>query len=359
MKTQRTITMTMISKTGLLFYSTLKLVLIALFSLSLNYAGNVLAAEEVVCNGDDLLELLADVDPDRLALLRKQADGEIYGSSRLWKISKAGVPDSWVFGTMHMADDRISVLPQSAREAFAHSKTVLVEVTDMLDPVAAKSNILKLKHLTFRLDGSTIESDLSEDQLAQLKLAVEARSLPYELVIGMQPWMLAPAIGNPLCEVAAKKLGKPILDAKIMKMALERGKNLVALETTEEQLIAISSMPWKFQIQALIETLEMGAKLDDIRETMKHLYVKGDISMIIPAIRYFTNNSQADDALTEFQDKLVVQRNIKMARRANDHFQKGSVFMAIGAMHLPGKTGLVALLEKKGFHAQAVETPLY
>ena len=350
------ITMATISRTGLLIYGTVKLTFIAMFSLSLNFASNVYASEEAACRGNELLSTLADNDPGAFALLRKQANDTKYGNSRLWKISKTGLPDSWVFGTMHMADGRISALPQPAGIAYENSKTILVEVTDMLDPDAAKSNILKFRHLTFRLDGSTIESDLNSVQLQKLKSAVKARGLPYEIVIRMQPWMLAPAIGNQLCEIAAKKLGKPLLDAKIMKMALKDGKELVALETTEEQLTAISSMPWDFQIKALVETLELGDKLDDIRETMKDLYVKGDIAMIIPALRHFTKKPDVNRDASEFQDKLVVQRNLKMVKRAGVYFQNGSTFMAVGAMHLPGKTGLISLLEDGGYQVQAVET---
>ncbi|MCP4184796.1 MAG: TraB/GumN family protein [Hyphomicrobiales bacterium] len=351
--------MTLISRAGLLFYGTIKLIFVAIFSISLNFASNVYAGEEVACAGSELLWPLANDDPEAFAMLRKQADRILYGNSRLWKISKPGLPDSWVFGTMHMADANISALPQSASKAYENSKTILVEITDMLDPDAAKANIFKLKHLTFRLDGSTIDSDLNSHQMRKLKLAAKARGLPYELAIRMQPWMLAPAIGNQLCEIEAKKQGKPFLDAKIMNMALEDGKELIALETTEEQLTAISSMPWDFQIKALVETLELGDRLDDIRQTMKRLYIKGDIGMIVPALRHFTKKPDANPDFTEFQDKLVDQRNVRMVKRANEYFQKGNSFMAVGAMHLPGITGIISLLEQGGYQVQAVETPLF
>ncbi|MCP5017375.1 MAG: TraB/GumN family protein, partial [Ketobacter sp.] len=43
--------------------------------------------------------------------------------------------------------------------------------------------------------------------------------------------------------------------------------------------------------------------------------------------------------------------------RAEKYFQKGNVFMAVGALHLPGNDGLVALLERQGFSVEAVDTP--
>jgi len=353
------INMAILLRTGTLFYATLKLTLIAMFSLSLNYAGNVSAGEEIACAGSEMLGPLANNDPGTFKMLRKQASKISYGNARLWKISKSGVPSSWVFGTMHMADARISELPQSVKAAYRQANTVLVEVTDMLDPDAAKSTIVKLKHLTFRLDGSTIETDLTDDQLQKLKVAAKARGLAYELAIRMQPWMLTPAIGNQLCEVAAKKHGKPFLDTKIMKLALEDGKQLVALETTQEQLTAIASMPRDFQIKALVETLELGEKLDDIRQTIKRLYISGDIAMIVPALRHFTENQDTKQDFNLFQEKLVIQRNFNMIKRADAYFQKGGAFMAVGALHLPGKTGLISLLQQRGYQVQAVETPLF
>jgi uncharacterized protein YbaP (TraB family) len=350
--------MQMFTRSGLFIYGALKLLLVGLFSLSLNYAVSVSAGEELACTGEDLLVTLASQNPDVVLEMRQKASEAKYGNSRLWKISRNDLPDSWLFGTMHMATNKVSTLPESARTALDRSDKVLVEITDMMDPEKAQATIIKLKHLTFRLDGSTIEADISAQQLEKLKAAIGERALPYELAIRMQPWMLAPAISNQLCEVVAKQQGKLFLDAKIMRIALDNGKELVALETTEEQLSAIASMPKDFQITSLVETLELGEKLDDIKETMKNLYVKGEIGMILPVIRHFSDESMNNIGFKEFQEKLVVQRNLKMAERANSHFEKGNVFMAVGALHLPGENGLVALLERHGFSVETVSTAI-
>ena len=342
-------------KIALIGYSTIKLLLIALFSLSLNYASQASGGENIVCSGEDLLVNMAKTEPETLVKLRQIAAKTINGNGRFWKISKRGVADSWLFGTIHMADDKVSHMPQLASTAFEKSETVLVEITDMLDPQKASANIIRLKHLTFRLDGSTAESDLSPKQIETLKAAIGARALPYALAIRMQPWMLAPAISNQLCELAAKKNGKLFLDAKIMKMAIQEGKKLVALETSDEQLRAMASMPRKFQISMLVETLELGDRLDDVKETMKSLYVNDELALIMPVVRYLSGNDADETGFDEFQKIMIIQRNIKMAERANQYLEQGSVFMAVGALHLPGKNGLVALLEKDGFLVEAVD----
>ena len=353
------------TKSALFVYGAMKLGLIGFFVFTINQANPASAAQEPVCEGRDLMVELAKSDPATLDNLRQQAAKTIYGDARLWKLSKPGIADSWLFGTMHMADDKVSVLPEPALAAFNRADKVLVEITDMIDPQKARANIAKLQHLTFRLDGTTIESDLSGDQLNLLKAAIKARELPYALAIRMQPWMLAPVISNQLCELTAKKNGKRFLDAKIMKMAIDDQKQLIALETSEEQLSAIASMPYKFQLTMLVETLGLGNKLDNIKETMKALYAEGKISMIVPLVRHYsakytgksTGEVEREQGFDEFQQKLVVQRNLNMAARAAQHFARGRVFMAVGALHLPGNDGLVALLEKQGFAVDAIATP--
>jgi hypothetical protein len=45
----------------------------------------------------------------------------------------------------------------------------------------------------------------------------------------------------------------------------------------------------------------------------------------------------------------VRKRNAVMAQRAIPWLEKGGVFMAVGALHLPGNEGVVALLQQAGF----------
>ena len=348
--------MTGISKTTLLFYGTIKLVFIALFSLSIIFSANspANAREEIVCKGSDIVAELAKSNPEKLAELRAQAAKEKYGDARLWKISKPGLPDSWVFGTMHMSGKRISTMPPVVQKAFDRSQTVMVEIIDMLDRKKATKIVMGLKHLTFRLDGTTIESDITAEQMEKVKAAIKARALPYELTIRMQPWMLAPSITTQLCEIEAKRKGNEILDSKIANLALKNGKKLIGLETTKEQMTLIASMPHSYQVKSLVDSLKLGDVLDDIKQTMKSLYVKGEIAMIIPLIRHVSQSLASGPEFEEFQQKIVVERNKNMIKRAGDHFAKGKAFMAVGALHLPGDDGVVALLVENGYSVEAV-----
>jgi uncharacterized protein YbaP (TraB family) len=44
-----------------------------------------------------------------------------------------------------------------------------------------------------------------------------------------------------------------------------------------------------------------------------------------------------------------------MRDRALSFLRRGGAFIAVGAVHLPGKEGLLALFEKEGYHVDALE----
>ena len=62
-----------------------------------------------------------------------------------------------------------------------------------------------------------------------------------------------------------------------------------------------------------------------------------------------------NDAFAGFQEKLLTDRNIKMRATAEPLLEQGRVFIAIGALHLPGKQGLVALLREAGYTVTPIE----
>jgi hypothetical protein len=55
-----------------------------------------------------------------------------------------------------------------------------------------------------------------------------------------------------------------------------------------------------------------------------------------------------------FQKALITDRNKRMANRIADFAGKQPVFIAVGALHLPGEKGVIELLRKKGFLVEAV-----
>src|SRR5437870_2156489 len=90
-------------------------------------------AEAPVCAGTDLLASLAKSDPATFNKVETEAAAVPNGKGLLWKLEKSGEKPSFLFGTMHMTDARVTTLPTAAQKAYAGADTIIIETTDALD----------------------------------------------------------------------------------------------------------------------------------------------------------------------------------------------------------------------------------
>src|SRR5690606_33901337 len=102
------------------------------------------ARAEPACHGQDLMARMKAEEPVKYAAVRAEADAVPDGHGRLWRVEKDGVSPSFLFGTMHLSDPRVTVLPPAAEAAFAGAGSVVIETTDVLDP--AKMTEAMLTH---------------------------------------------------------------------------------------------------------------------------------------------------------------------------------------------------------------------
>ena len=314
-------------------------------------------AQDASCGGRNLIAEMKTSDPARLAKLETEAAAIPNGKGLFWKIEKAGVAPSYLLGTMHVTDPRVLAMPKGADEAYATAKTVIVESDEIVDDQKAAAAIMMQPGLTMFTDGKSIGDFLKDDQEAKLAAGLKVRGIPLTLVAKMKPWMIASFVALPACEMARKASGAAFLDQKLAKDAVAQGKTLKGLETMVEQLQAMDALPVEFHLQALIETLDLGDTIADVMETTTELYLSGDTGLIMPMMKSISEEkSKSDDAgYADFEQRIITDRNKTMATRAKPILDGGNVFMAVGALHLPGKEGVVDLLRKDGFTMTAVD----
>ena len=63
-----------------------------------------------------------------LILASAASAAALFAEGRLWRIARAGVPDSYVLGTIHIADARVSRIAPPVADALGRSRTLAVEV---------------------------------------------------------------------------------------------------------------------------------------------------------------------------------------------------------------------------------------
>lgn len=307
------------------------------------------AEEDVRCGGRNIIDQLRKEDPKGFSEVETETRTLANGQSIFWKIEKPGIQPSYLFGTIHLSDPRVVKLPETAAADFKTASAVIVESDEIADKNAASAKLLARPDLSMFTDGKTIYDFLNADQKAMLEKQLLERGIPLAAVAKMKPWVLSTFIALPTCELSRKAAGIDFLDEKLTKDAIAEGKKVVGLETLTEQLEAMASVSMKTHVSGLIGVLKDPQRTKDMMETMIELYVSGQPAMIGPLSEY-VGKLDADSAdITEFETKMITVRNHHMADRAEATLDKGNAFMAVGALHLPGPEGLVALLRQKGF----------
>ncbi|WP_149739204.1 TraB/GumN family protein [Rhizobium sp. RU20A] len=332
----------------------LPLVLLVCLFATLAVIGSARAEE--ACAGRDLMAEWRSSDPAAVAAVEKEAAAIPNGKGIFWKIEKPGIPASYLLGTMHVTDPRVLKMPDGAAEAFAAAATVVVESDEILDQQKAAAAMLANPHLTMLPQGKSIADYLTDDEEKKLDAELKTRGLPLALLSRMKPWLISSYVALPACELARKGKGAAFLDMKLAQDAVRDGKQLKGLETLVEQLSAMDDLPIEFHLKALIETLALGNTIEDVMATMTTLYVNGEIGMVLPmmkaAAKAATGKDDTDSA--DFEQRVIIDRNHVMATRTAPILAAGNVFMAVGALHLPGDEGLVELLRKDGFTVTAL-----
>jgi uncharacterized protein YbaP (TraB family) len=141
---------------------------------------------------------------------------------------------------------------------------------------------------------------------------------------------------------------KQPLDMYLQEKAKDKGKEVVGLETVEEQLSAFNTITLKEQAKMLYETVISENKAEgQSLEGMLDLYYRQEID----SLHMLTNQALSSNS----NDKLLIERNTNMADRMEKIMKEKSLFTAVGAAHLAGKTGLIDLLRKRGYQVTVVK----
>ncbi|TIS05868.1 MAG: polysaccharide biosynthesis protein GumN, partial [Mesorhizobium sp.] len=277
------------------------------------------------------------------------------GRGLLWKLEKPGEEPSYLFGTMHMTDARVTTLPAAAQKAYEGADTIIIETTDALDKAKMMAAMAAEPGLMMFTDNTTLSSLLSPEDAAVLNKGLDARGIPPLTVAKMKPWILSAMVALPACEVARQSAGAPVLDVKLAADAKASGKDVEGLETAVDQLRAMASLPLAYHMKGLVETLKLGDKVNDVNETMIVLYQRGEVGMFWPLFRTVLPDTADDQAgYAAFEQTMITSRNKVMVAHAMPILARGNAFMAVGALHLPGPDGLVEDFRKAGYSVTAV-----
>jgi hypothetical protein len=280
----------------------------------------------------------------RLAL----AAGDVpNGQGLLWKIERAGLAPSYLFGTIHITDERVLDLPPAVEAAFgaARSATFEIIMTDELRMTMARAMVLR--------DGRTLESILSPELFREAATAGARYGFGPEQLKYFKPWALAMFFSVPQGELTRAAKGAVPLDQWLQNEARARGKPVYALETGDEQIALFNELSEADQLAMLESAIKDNARIEALFEDMTARYLARDVGGIYSEM-LVQSQSMNKQLLELFLLRFNDERNRTMIVRMAERLAEGGAFIAIGALHLPGERGLVSLLRNQGYRVERV-----
>lgn len=254
----------------------------------------------------------------------------------LWKVERDGKV-SHMFGTIHLPDPRVTELPGPVEQVFSAARTVVVEVA--MD----QTGMMEMATRMLLPDGVELSDRLPEGLYRKTLSAAAELGYPELAIKRMEPWAVMLSLSVP-------PTTKPVLDQIIYARAGEAGKEVIGLETVEEQIAVFSEMPNEDQVTLLRHAVEQTARLEEEMARMTTAYLARDIEAL--SRQHRTTLESLPGALAErFNRSLLIERDARMAERLAPILEAGDAFVAVGALHLPG---LVRQLQAAGYSVSPV-----
>ena len=273
-----------------------------------------------------------------LAQIAQACAEEHYDRGLLWRVEKAGHAPSYLFGTVHVDDPRVTRLPEPVVRRFDAAASFTMEV--VFDPAA----VTRLASRMVYSDGRDLLQVAGADLYGKVVMASESTGMPPEALRLFKPWAVSMLLIMPQLEHGE------ILDVILMRRAREQLKAVHELETVDEQVALFEDLSERDQLLMLRHTID---NLEASRLILREL-VDAWLARDLAAIAEISNRIEsADPEVIGFNDRFKVQlldeRNKRMVSRMQSSLVTGGAFIAIGALHLHGTRGVLALLAREGY----------
>jgi len=258
--------------------------------------------------------------------------------SVIWSVYDPSIyRTSYIMGTMHLKDHNAYTFAALAEKYLAEVDAYAGEMH--LDD-AADADLHRYFQLAEGQDLSDYYTVRQYKRMSHIFHKITGAKL--EQVSNLKPM----AISNIIAESYAYNDYGLALDHHLWNKAAKSNKNLYGLESVEDQINILESVPMNSQVLNLKQTLKNITKYGKSIEALGELYAKGRIHKLY---------RKSKKSLGSIKNLMLYDRNSNMV----DHFvvlhRDESLFAAVGAAHLSGKYGMLHLLNKKGI----VIRPIY
>jgi len=269
---------------------------------------------------------------------------EVDDSAIFWSISKNDEPAGYLLGTIHSEDPRVLDFPEAFMETVASNQIFAMEMVPDLPTLRQLTEYMQYP------DGTTLEEHIGAERFTRLQAALAHYNVPRDWVARMKIWAAMMTLSVPPPETGF------FMDFSLSLRAAGAGLRVVGLESLEQQLSFLEEMPMEQQLVLLDEALAEYENVAELHGQMVSSYLDGDL-LALSAQTEEQMGKLGEEAKQYFMYHGVELRNRRMMESLLPLLETDRVFVAVGALHLPGATGLIQLLRNHGYELQALSLP--
>ena len=265
-------------------------------------------------------------------------------SALYWAISRDGEPAGYLLGTIHSEDPRVLEFPEPFIGQLNANRYFAMEMVPDLPTLSLLTEYMHYQ------DGTRLADVIGAERFAKLGEVLGAYQVPPDWIEKMKPWAAMMTLSVPPPQSGF------FMDFSLSLRAAGAGLKVTGLETLEQQLSFLEDMPMEQQLELLDHALEEYGSVDDVHRELVDAYLVGDLVQLT-ALAEEQMAGLTPDARDYFMQQGIDVRNHRMMDSLLPIMADGSVFVAVGALHLPGEAGLIALLRENGFTLEPMPLP--
>ncbi len=256
----------------------------------------------------------------------------------LWEFCKSGSSRShYILGTMHVRSEKAYVQLSRIKRLMEQCHYYAGEL-NLSDPRMEEIH----KHYIMP-EGKRLIDILGEKQYDKMaRIVSKSFGIDLDNLAGYRPMIISNIITESIIS-GEYDIG---LDHFLWRYAMSMDMHMVGLESFDDQVKILNSIPMDVQIKGLKKSLKNVRKYRKTVLELLDLYESGALTKLY---------KKTKKSMGGIRSLMIYDRNHTMASRLLDVCQEGSVFCAVGAGHLPGKKGMLRIIKKSGYKVK----PLY
>jgi uncharacterized protein len=271
------------------------------------------------------------------SLLVARAEG---ATGCVWKVSRAGGGTVFLGGSIHALRSTDYPLPPAYNRAFEASDRLAFEVEPKVLSGSGEALVKAGKYPK----GDSLKNHVDPRTYDYVRRVFALMKIPEEKFSRYRPWLLVLMLDSPSGRGFSDDLG---VDEFLAKRAATNSKPAIGLESWREHATVFSGLTDR-QSEALL-LLSFIPQANGSGETARIMsaWRQGDVD----ALARSTRDSFRDFPF--FGERLLGARNRNWLPKVEGFAQSGKTyFVVVGAAHLGGTDGLLALLRAHGYQVE-------